>query len=135
MMLNIRITSIMSKNFWKVLIKTIFVILSVGLISCSDQYGSGGASIVGTWVDGSTTMVLGSDGSYNMSNTSMSTTQYRKGTYSYNPSLGLMTINIVAVPGKNNAYQDTFIVQTLTATTLVLIYPDGDVEGYYTRKK
>lgn len=119
---------------WKVLTIIAVAVLSTGLTSCSNLDGSGGVSIVGTWVDGYTTMELGSDGSYNMTNTSMSKTQYRKGTYSYNPNLGLMTINVVAVPGKNNAYQDTYIVQTLTATTLVLIYPDGEVEGYYTRR-
>lgn len=34
----------------------------------------------------------------------------------------------------NGAYKQTFIVQTLSASTLVLLYTDGDVEGYYTRK-
>lgn len=125
----------MKKNIlWKALTIIAVAVLSTGLTSCSNLDGSGGVSIVGTWVDGYTTMELGSDGSYNMTNTSMNKTQYRKGTYSYNPNLGLMTINVVAVPGKNNAYQDTYIVQTLTATTLVLIYPDGEVEGYYTRR-
>lgn len=80
-------------------------------------------------------MILGSDGSYNVTNTSVPNhPQYRKGTYSYNASLNLVTVNVIAVAGQNNAYRDTYIVQRLTSTTLVLLYADGDVEGYYTRK-
>lgn len=115
-------------------------IVSVCFISCSkddDDNGIGGSkvSIVGTWVDGATTMILGSDGSYNLTNTSIpGIPQYRKGTYSYNPGQSFLTVNVIAIEGHNSAYQRTYIVQTLTASTLVLLYTDGDVEGYYTRK-
>ena len=114
---------------------TIMVVtmLSVGFVSCGDDETEN--SIVGTWVDGTTTMVLGSNGSYNMTDTSVPRIpQYRKGTYSYNPSQSLLTINVIAVEGQNGAYKHTYIVQTLTSTTLVLLHTDGDVQGYYTRK-
>lgn len=118
---------------------SLFVILAVVMmsacfISCGDDDSDDGKiSIVGTWVDGIKTMKLGSDGSY-YSTINTSIPQYRKGSYSYNSSQGLMTVNVEAVKGQNGAYQDTYIVQTLTETTLVLLYTDGDVEGYYTRE-
>lgn len=123
----------MKKSIFNWMTIIMVVCVSVCFASCSsdDDEKTG---IVGTWVDGSTTMVLGSDGSYNLTDTSYdSITQYRRGTYSYNSKQGLLTINVVA-SGQNNAYQQTYIVQTLTATTLVLLYTDGDVQGYYTRK-
>jgi hypothetical protein len=107
------------------------------ITSCGDDDDNGGGkiSIVGTWVDGTTTMKLGSDGSYNLTDTSVSgIPQYRKGSYSYNSNQNLLTVNVSAVAGQNSAYQQNYIVQTLTASTLVLLYTDGDVEGYYTRK-
>lgn len=123
----------MKKSIFNWMTIIMVVCVSVCFASCSsdDDEKTG---IVGTWVDGSTTMVLGSDGSYNLTDTSYdSITQYRRGTYSYNSKQGLLTITVVA-SGQNNAYQQTYIVQTLTATTLVLLYTDGDVQGYYTRK-
>lgn len=101
------------------------------MTSCSDDDSDNSPSIVGRWVDGDETLTLGKDGSYRLDSTDG---QYRVGTYSYNPSTSLMVINVKAVPGMNGAYQQTLIVQTLTSTTLVLMYTDGDVEGYYTRK-
>lgn len=112
--------------------------LALCSINCSGDDGdskeNSGASLIGTWVDGSTTVIFGNDGSYNLTNTSVpSIPQYRKGKYSYNASQNLLIINVQAVTGQNGAYQRTFIVQTLTSTTLVLLNTDGDVEGYYTR--
>lgn len=116
----------------KLIVLSIILALVLSLSSCSKEENS---LIVGTWVDGSTTMVLGSDGSYNLTNTSIpGLPQYRRGTYSYNPSQQLLSINVVAIEGENSAYQNVFIVQTLTESTLVLLYTDGDVEGYYTRR-
>lgn len=77
-------------------------------------------------------MTLGKDGSYK-SVLSGQYVQTRKGTYSYNKSQNLFVTNIEASK-ENGAYTETLIVQTLTSTTLVLLYKDGDVEGYYTRK-
>lgn len=104
-------------------------------VACGDDDNEN--SIVGTWIAGNKTMQLGNNGSYYLyygNNPTGSESQYRKGTYSYNAGQGLMTVNIQDVPDHNSAYQRTYIVQTLTATTLVLLYTDGDVEGYYTRK-
>ena len=118
----------------------IVTFLSICFISCGGDDGDNPKSentngIVGTWVDGTTTLKLGSDGSYYLTDTSVpGITQYRKGSYSYNSTQKLLTVNVVAVAGQNSAYQRTYIVQTLTATTLVLFYTDGDVEGYYTRQ-
>ncbi len=126
----------MKKNFLSWMTVLVVTFVSIGFASCGDDDDeNGGNSIVGTWVDGTTTMILGGDGSYNLTDTSFSDLiQRRKGTYSYNPSQGLLTVNVIAIAGHNNAYQQTYIVQTLTATTLVLLYTDGDVEGYYTRQ-
>lgn len=126
------------KKFWIVLFIAFIALTSLCTVSCGsddDSKEKNDVSIVGTWVDGSTTIVFGSDGSYNLTDISVpSITQYRKGKYSYNASQNLLTINVQAVTGQNGAYQQTYIVQTLTSTTLVLLYTDGDVEGYYTRK-
>lgn len=126
----------MKKIFLSWMTVLVVTFVSIGFASCGDDDDeNGGNSIVGTWVDGTTTMILGRDGSYNLTDTSFpDITQRRKGTYSYNPSQGLLTVNVVAVAGQNSAYQRTYIVQTLTATTLVLLYTDGDVQGYYTRQ-
>ena len=130
----------MEKVFKKVWIFSLFVCSLVScfaLASCSnddgDEPGGGSNSIVGTWVDGNIVLTLGKDGSYR-EDINDSFGQYRIGSYSYNPRTSLMVVDIKAIEGNNGAYQDTFIVQTLTSTTLVLIYADGDVKGYYTRK-
>jgi len=124
-------------------IKSLFIILCGIVIvtlysacgSDDDSHDNNNISIVGTWVNGTTTVVFGNDGSYNLTDISVpSVTQYRKGSYSYNAGQSLLTINVQAVAGQNGAYQQSYIVQTLTSTTLVLLYTDGDVEGYYTRK-
>lgn len=119
----------------------LIAILSVGFMACSnddddDDIEAGKISIVGTWTDGAyTTVTFGNDGSYNSVNTSVSDIpQYRTGTYSYNANQSLLTVNVKAVANQNSAYQRTYIVQTLTKSTLVLLHTDGEVEGYYTRK-
>ena len=121
---------------WNLLSVMMIVMLSLSYVSCGDD-DEEDSGIAGTWVNDYKTMQLGRDGSYYSyygSSPTGSASQYRKGSYSYNQSMKLMTVNIVAVPNHNNAYQNTYIVQTLTSTTLVLLYTDGDVEGYYTRK-
>ncbi len=117
----------------------LMAILSVGLMACSsddDDVEAGKISIVGTWTDGPyTTVTFGSNGDYKSVNTSVpDIPQYRTGTYSYNASQSLLTVNVKAVANQNGAYQRTYIVQTLTESTLVLLHTDGEVEGYYTRK-
>ena len=106
------------------------VMLGVSATSCSDDDEKDG--IVGVWVYETATLTLGSDGSYKESWTDG---QYRVGVYSYNASQKLLSVSIKEVPGMNSAYQQTYIVQTLTSSTLVLLYTYGDVKGYYTRKK
>ena len=114
------------------------VMLCALVVSCgedSEDNKGNEASIVGTWVRGTTTLVLGGNGSYDLTDNSIpDIPQYRKGTYSYNSSQKLLVVNVVAIPNQNNAYSKTYIVQTLTKTNLVLLYTDGDVEGYYSRK-
>ncbi len=131
------------KYLWYILTFIMVSIFTIGVSSCGgdgdneEGYNgeNGKVSIVGRWVDGSTTMTLGKDGSYNLTNTSIpGITQYRTGTYFYNSNQSLLSVNVVAVEGQNSAYQQTYIVETLTESTLVLLYLDGDVEGYYTRK-
>lgn len=110
-------------------------LFSLTITSCgddNDEPNNQSASIVGTWVDEDVTLKLGKDGSYREDGYMMG--QYRIGTFSYNPNTSLMSVSIKAIEGMNNAYQDTYIVQNLTSTTLVLLYKDGDVKGFYTRK-
>lgn len=126
------------------------VMLSVFFVSCgggdddsnSGYSGSGnvGVSISGTWYNSAAdeTMILGKDGSYYSylgKDKTGPNSQYRKGTYSYNSAQGLFVENIVEGGDmKPGGYQRTLIVQTLTSNTLVLLYLEGDVQGYYTRK-
>ncbi|MGM9861093.1 MAG: hypothetical protein ACI30W_00710 [Muribaculaceae bacterium] len=108
--------------------------LSLTFASCSDNDDDdpqGGASIVGKWVDGETTLTFGSDGSYREDG---SLGQYRIGTYSYSAASSLLFVDVVAIEGMNSAYRQTYVVQTLTSSTLVLLYTEGDVKGRYTRK-
>lgn len=110
-----------------------FTVLAILFVAtgCSDDSESD--SIVGVWKNGDTTMTLGKDGSY-LSEYNGSYPQVRRGSYTYNPDQKLIVINVIAVAGSNGAYTETLIVQTLTSNTLVLLYTDGDVEGYYTRQ-
>lgn len=126
------------KYFMSILAIIMVVMLGFTFTSCGDDDElKSNASIAGNWVRGNETMQLGSNGSYYSyygSDPTGSDSQYRKGTYSYNPSQNLLVVNIAAVTNHNSAYTQTYIVQTLTKTTLVLLYTDGDVKGYYTRK-
>lgn len=106
-------------------------LFSLTLTSCSDDDDNASVSIVGVWVSGSETLTLGKDGSYREDGT---LNQYRIGTYSYNASSGLLVVNVQAIAGNNSAYKRTYIVQTLTSSSLVLLETDGDVKGYYTKK-
>ena len=91
--------------------------------------------IAGKWVNGHKIMELGKNGSYHSYQDDGSQYSHREGTYSYNPSQSLMIVNVPASSKNGNGdYSQTFIVHTLTNTTLVLLYTDGDVQGYYTRK-
>lgn len=126
----------MKKKFLKLMSILMVTIVCVGYVSCSDD-DDDDAGIVGTWIDGNKTMQLGKDGSYYSyygSNPTGSQSQYRKGTYSYNANQSLLTVNVTAVPNHNNAYKDTYVVQTLTSTTLVLVSIDDGSTGYFTRK-
>lgn len=113
--------------------------LSCAITACgSDDDNPEGdtISIVGKWADGDDIVTFGKDGSYREDSYRADGTlgQYRIGTYSYNPITTLLVLDIMEIPGMNAAYQKTYIVQTLSSTTLVLIYTDGDVKGYYHRQ-
>lgn len=128
----------MKKNLFRLMALMMVAMLTIGFTSCSkDDDDDDSASIVGTWVDdswgGTKTMILGSNGSYSSTIKDSYGTRDRNGTYSYNPTQGTMVVNVKA-GAYNNPYQQTYIVQTLTAKNLVLMYTDGDIEGYYTRK-
>ena len=108
------------------------IICCSAVTSCSDESTESPSLIIGQWSDSYGVITFGKDGSYREDG---SLGQYRIGTYSYNPSLQLLTVNVKAIEGMNSAYQTTYIVQTLSSTTLVLLYTDGDVKGFYTRKQ
>ncbi|MGN0223677.1 MAG: hypothetical protein ACI4AM_06595 [Muribaculaceae bacterium] len=122
----------------KYLMLLLVTTLSFTFTACSDDDDepdnstvAGTNSIVGKWVDGDQILTLGKDGSYREDG---SLGQYRIGTYSYNANAATVVVDIKAIAGNNSAYQNTYFVQTLTSTTLVLLYPDGDVKGCFTRK-
>lgn len=115
----------------KKILTIILCTMFIGIAFSCDDSSDDSEGIAGTWVDGSQIMTLGKDGSYRYDG---DLGQYRLGKYSYNADQKLMTVNVKAIEGMNGAYQQTYIVQTLTSTTLVLLYTDGDVEGYYTRQ-
>lgn len=118
-----------------------FLTLMCSLTACGDggdddNPEGGKISIVGKWVDGNDVLTFGKDGSYREDSYRADGTlgQYRIGSYSYNPITSLLVLDIKEIPGMNSAYQKTYIVQTLSSTTLVLMYTDGDVKGYYQRQ-
>ena len=104
--------------------------------ACSnDEKESDDITIAGKWADGHKIMELGKNGSYHSYRDNGDQYSHREGNYSYNPNQSLMIVNVPASSKNGNgAYSETLIVQTLTNSTLVLLYTDGDVEGYYTRK-
>ncbi len=108
---------------------------SLTFVSCGgdddDEPGVNKISIVGTWGDNYGTITFGKDGSYREDSNDG---QYRIGTYSYNSNTSTVAVNVKAIAGNNSAYQRTYLIQTLTSSTLVLLYTDGDVKGYFSRK-
>lgn len=128
----------MKKNrFWSLLAIVMVAVLSITFASCDkkENYVDNEISIVGKWVDGHKIMELGKDGSYHSYQDNGDQYSHREGTYSYNPAQSLFVVNVPAsTKNGNSAYTRTLIVQTLTRTTLVLLYTDGDAQGYYTRK-
>lgn len=128
---------IRSKKLYHLLSVMLVMVLSISMASCGsdDDDLESDNGIVGVWQDGKEVMTLGKDGSIYLETYYVAGPAYhQKGTYSYNPDSKMMVVDIVAVPGQNSAYKATYIVQTLTSSTLVLLYTDGDVRGYYTRK-
>ena len=115
------------------------------LSACGDDDNNEGPSgevstgIVGTWVDSESTydgsiLTLGANGSY--TETDLIGNTLYKGSYAYNEALGIMTVSARSDNGE--IYKPTFLVQTLDAENLVLIYSSGsevgEIKGYYTRK-
>lgn len=95
--------------------------------ACSDENKMGeAAGIVGKWRDGNKTLLFEKNGNFS-SEIETTPVQLRTGIYSYNPTLGNLVINT------SESSREVYNVQTLNATTLVLLYTDGDVEGFYTR--
>ena len=95
--------------------------------ACSDEDEMGeAAGIVGKWRDGNKTLLFEKNGNFS-SEIETTPVQQRTGTYSYNPTLGNIVINT------SESSREIYNIQTLNATTLVLLYTDGDVEGFYTR--
>lgn len=126
------------EKLFKWLISILFPLFSVTLSSCSDDKSEdepgheASVSIVGTWIENEeSSITFGQNSSYREDGMFG---QYRTGTYVYNPATSMLFVDIKAVPGMNSAYQNSYIVQSLTKTTLVLSYTDGDIKGYYTRK-
>lgn len=112
------------------------VMFSVGLTACGDDSESDDeVTIAGKWVYGHKILELGKSGSYHEYDDNGDQYSHREGSYSYNADQSLMIVNIPASSKNGNqAYSQTYIVYTLTKTTLVLLYTDGDTKGYYTRK-
>lgn len=124
------------KKILKYLMLMIVATFSLTFTSCDKDEddkvdGGGKITIVGKWADNYGTVTFGTDGSYREDNYDG---QYRRGSYSYNSNSNILVVDVKAIAGNNGAYQSTYLVQTLTSSILVLLYPDGDVKGYYTRK-
>lgn len=95
--------------------------------ACNDEDEWGESTgIVGKWRDGNKTLLFEKNGNFS-SEIETTSERQRTGTYSYNPTLGNLVINT------SESSREVYNVQTLNATTLVLLYTDGDVEGFYTR--
>lgn len=111
-------------------------LLSIGVTSCKDDdpdesviIDSGeekepqtkSSLLIGTW-DGSFNLILRTDGSCKLTYRNSKVVDI--GTYSYNESQNILVI-MIDNPGESRITR-TFVVQTLTQTTLVLIESDGD---------
>lgn len=128
-------------NFADNIMKKMFLILSLvfitSFVSCdkgNKNTDDNRITISGKWgrTNSDETMTLGANGSY-YSELGVGTNyyQYRKGRYVYNDVQSTLVVDIDAVPGQNSAYTSTYLVQTLTETTLVLVDIDGDLDSYY----
>ena len=96
--------------------------------SCSkddEESPSSTPTLVGTWVNTdnsySETLTIGKDGSWYEKSIDSYSTQYRKGTYTYDPVSRTIIVSIQAIKGNNYAYSMTIYVQTLTSTTLSMV--------------
>ncbi len=125
--------------------KKIFSFLTLSLliitfISCNKESISNN-KIVGTWKSSTqVTITFGSDGSYYRTLGPEGLHTYHKGTYSYNEDQCILVTNINETSFSDgttfyDSSTQTYIVQTLTETTLVLLYTDGDSAGYFTKIK
>lgn len=141
----------MKKLNWLTIV-SVLAMLCLGFSACGDpddnDGGGGNSGLVGTWKrdlgsGSSETLTLGSDGSYNSRTYDPamtiggkwypSSTQIRKGSYSYNDANKLMVVNIIEASGSNRAYTITYLVHTLEATKLVLIDTSYGDTYYYSR--
>lgn len=105
----------------------LLAMVAFAFTACSDEDEMGeAAGIVGKWRDGNKTLLFEKNGNFS-SEIETTPVQQRTGTYSYNPTLGNLVINT------SESSREVYNIQTLNATTLVLLYTDGDVEGFYTR--
>ncbi|MBQ9561065.1 MAG: hypothetical protein IJV10_02155 [Prevotella sp.] len=135
----------MKKNILIAIHLLVFVFTSICVSSCGDSDDDGvkvvNSTLVGTWVSESSTqtetIVFGNDGSYKLTlyTPSDNDTYTEKGNYSYNQTMKILVKNCTYRSNSFGSYSTTLIVQTLNATTLVLIHDDGDVFGYFKRKK
>lgn len=121
---------------------SLLLMLSVmlALFSSCNNTSNGDKKIVGTWSSATHgTMTLGTDGSYYRTLGAGGVYIYYKGTYSYNENQCILVTNINETSFSINGQTyygpstQTYIVQTLTETTLVLLYTDGDSAGYFTK--
>lgn len=117
--------------------------LTGSLTACGsddDNPEEGNGSIVGYWTDGILQLIFDEDGSYEEQLYSTSGPHYgaeRAGTYTYDPITSLLVINIESEPKNDyfeDAYQETYVVQTLSSKTLVLTDTEGNVKGRYHRE-
>lgn len=104
----------------------LFLGFTVAISSCSsDGEDESSPALVGTWIntDNSYTEIwnIGKDGSWNETSIDSFGTQYRKGTYTYDPASRTIIVSIQAKQGNNGAYTQTIFVQSLTSTTLSVI--------------
>jgi len=117
----------MNKKLLHTLSMLLLAMVAFTFTACSDEDEMGeAAGIVGKWRDGNKTLLFEKNGNFS-SEIETTPVQQRTGTYSYNPTLGNLVINT------SESSREVYNVQTLNATTLVLLYTDGDVEGFYTR--
>lgn len=98
---------------------------AIAFSSCSNDDKEEESPLVGTWVNTDNSyqdiLTIGKDGSWNEKSIDSYSTQYRKGTYTYDPVSRTIIVSIQAVAGSNYAYTMTIYVQSLSTTTLSLV--------------